>query len=449
MLDVHTNGCAGTGGSRKTEDDTRTISHEEADTLLLGDGAIDGVDIGKVIGGRDGVLAHNSAGIRCGIGAHLVHHGSSALLVHALEVPSAVVVASVLGPVLSDDVLDSNERLGRVGVDRCKDLQPGKDGPNAILFTDMIGTSSKTLLATDEGGVILSTIQGLGIHEVTKVLPTGGSFEEIKVQILGDKVNGTRGGHRASNALETTLSLEVGDGVGVRSDDGKGIRGGDKELSAEDHVAITIAIGGSSKGWDRSFNVNLVALLVKAHDGNELLGVCEVGIGVAAVEIILGSGIHAGALRLAKLVNEDGLRVGSVDSIHGVVDHGKIGTIEKSLDGRKVEDALQKVDVNLGGIDNLDGNLLGAISPSDGGAADGGDVDGGEVRAHLVSLDSGGIIVNLISELLGSWAAVLAVVFDTKVLLRSTGVVRGGEDESTEGLPSNVHFAAIQEATFR
>ena len=62
--------------------------------------------------------------------------------------------------------------------------------------------------------------------------------------------------------------------------------------------------------------------------------------------------------------------------MHGIVDHGKIGTIEKSLDGRKVKDALQKVDVNLGGIDNLDGDLLGAISPSDGGAADGGDVDG-------------------------------------------------------------------------
>mmetsp|Transcript_24172 Transcript_24172/g.52352 ORF Transcript_24172/g.52352 Transcript_24172/m.52352 type:complete len:343 (-) Transcript_24172:1740-2768(-) len=331
-------------------------------------------------------------------------------------------------------MLDGDKRLRSVTVDRGEDLQPSKDGPNAILLTDVVRTSTEALFSADEGSVILSSVKSLGIHQVTKVFPASGGLKQIKVEILGDEINGTGRRHRTSDTVEATLSTEVGDDIGVSGDDGQRIRRGNKELSTKDHVAITITIGSGAERGNGTVDTNLIALPVKAHDGDKFFGVRKVGIGVASIEVILGIGVHTGALGLAKLVNEDGLGVGSVDAVHGIVNHTEIRAVKESLNRGKVEDALKESNMRLCRINNLDGYLRRAIIASDGGATDGGNVDSREVLADVVPLHSGSILVDLIGQLLRSRTAILAVVLDTKIFLRSTGIVRSGEDEGTEGL---------------
>lgn len=74
----------------------------------------------------------------------------------------------------------------------------------------------------------------------------------------------------------------------IGNNDGKGIGRRDEELSSKNHVAVTVTVGSSAKRGDRTGYINLVPLAVKAHGSDEFLGVGEVGVSVAAVEIILG-----------------------------------------------------------------------------------------------------------------------------------------------------------------
>mmetsp|Transcript_3163 Transcript_3163/g.8938 ORF Transcript_3163/g.8938 Transcript_3163/m.8938 type:complete len:299 (+) Transcript_3163:155-1051(+) len=247
LLDVHTDGGTRSGRSGKAEDDSGSVLHQESDALVLGDGTVDRVDVGEVVGGLDGVLSDGLSAVGGRFGAHLFHHLRGGVLRGALKVPSAVVVASVLLPVLHDNVFDSDERRGGIGVDGGQDGQPGQDCPDAILFADVVGSGSEALLSADERGVVGATVQGLGVHEVSKVLPSGRRLEESEVHVLGDEVDGAAGWHGSGNSLQSSLVAEEWDDVGVRGDDSKRIRRADEEFGSQDHVAVTITVGGSTE----------------------------------------------------------------------------------------------------------------------------------------------------------------------------------------------------------
>ena len=76
---------------------------------------------------------------------------------------------------------------------------------------------------------------------------TGRDLEVFETLLLGNKINGRAGWHTPSQALNTAL-LEVRNRLGPVCNDGNGVTGGDERALSVDHVAITITIGGSTKG---------------------------------------------------------------------------------------------------------------------------------------------------------------------------------------------------------
>lgn len=77
--------------------------------------------------------------------------------------------------------------------------------------------------------------------------------------------------------------LEVWDGISIGCDHGHRIRGRDEKLLAQNHVPVTIAVGSSSK----------VGAVVTPADVNQLLGIGQVGVGVAAPKVLFGNAIPA------------------------------------------------------------------------------------------------------------------------------------------------------------
>ena len=131
---------------------------------------------------------------------------------------------------LLNDILNSDKRLGCISVVCGQDIQPGQYGPDAILLTDMVRSSSERFFTTDERSVVLTLKDTLRVHEVTEEFPACGSLEEVKVQVLGNKINGTTSRHGPGNSLEPALSAEEWDAVGVGNNNCKRIRWSDEEL---------------------------------------------------------------------------------------------------------------------------------------------------------------------------------------------------------------------------
>jgi len=119
--------------------------------------------------------------------------------------------------------------------------------------------------------------------------------------------------------------------------------------------------------------------------------------------------------------------------MHGVVDHGEVVTVQERLNGREVKHGLEKRDVDVGGTDNLDVNLHVASLIGDLDLPDLGNINGREGFGDIVGGDGLGVGKHVVGEKLLGGSAVLAVVFDTKVLVGSSGVVGGGENKGPKG----------------
>lgn len=338
-------------------------------------------------------LTVNGAADKVGIGNQLLQLADD--LVGALGVDVLVVVAgeegsSVLGPEVFLDLLNGGSNLGVLDANSGNDVQPRDNSPQTILLTDVVTTSAKALLSADG--------QLLGIKECTEELPASRDLVAVQALGLGNEVNSTAGGHRASKAVDAVL-LEVGDKLSVVSDDGKRIAGGDEGISTVDHIAVTITVGGSAEG-----NVGLVNGLDKG------LGIGEVGVGVAAVEVGAGHTVLNSASE-AELSFEDGLSVGASDTVESIKQDLEVGVGgEELLDEIEVEDVLKHVDIVGGAVDDL--NLKGAVGLS----AEGRNINIGDV-GNLVRGQGLGSLVDLIGNGLGGRATVGEVVLDAEIVL--------------------------------
>mmetsp|Transcript_11625 Transcript_11625/g.31998 ORF Transcript_11625/g.31998 Transcript_11625/m.31998 type:complete len:245 (-) Transcript_11625:1207-1941(-) len=152
-LEVHAHGGARDAGAREAEDKARARLENEADTLVLRDGAIDRVSVREHVGLGD-LHAVDGCADETGLCLdHGGHHLLGARLIDTLVVITGVVVAAVLGPVRLGDVGDADERLALVGVGGGEDLQPSEHSEHAILLAHVIATGAEGLLAADEGRV--------------------------------------------------------------------------------------------------------------------------------------------------------------------------------------------------------------------------------------------------------------------------------------------------------
>lgn len=412
LLEVQANGGAGRASAGETDNDAAARGEGGVQTLVGGDRAVK-IGVGEVAGASDGAvypgqfrsilkisywyfisrLTSNLAADEVGVGDEVLEDTND--LVGTLAVDILVVVTgeegtTVLGPEVLLDLLDGRSDARVLLADTSNDVQPGDDGPETILLTNVVASSAERLLTTD--GKLIS------IEEGAEELPAGGDLVAVQALLLGNQVDGAGGRHGAGQAVNTLL-LEVGDEVGVVGNDGQGVAGGDESVGAVDHVAVTITVGGSTEGD-----------VVLVNDLDEGVGVGQVGVGVAAVEVGAGDTVLGGALE-TKLLLEDGGSIRTSDTVQAVKEDLEIGVgLEELLDEVEIEDVLEHLDVVNSAIDDL--NLEGAV----GLGADGGDVDIGDV-GDLVGGEGLGGLVDLVGDGLGGGATVGKVVLDTEVVL--------------------------------
>mmetsp|Transcript_766 Transcript_766/g.1818 ORF Transcript_766/g.1818 Transcript_766/m.1818 type:complete len:234 (-) Transcript_766:1310-2011(-) len=182
LLQVQADGSPHDASARHTEHDARAISEDEADALVLGHAAIDGIVVLKHIcllelPGAEAVLRPLARHL-----SHACHHLVGTIKVHTLVVVPSVVVTAIGLPVILDDVGGGDEGLGGVRVLGSQDLEPCKHSPHAVLLADVVAASAEGLLAADEGRVLG------GVHEVAEELPARGGLEEGDVLSLAHKI---------------------------------------------------------------------------------------------------------------------------------------------------------------------------------------------------------------------------------------------------------------------
>ena len=197
----------------------------------------------------------------------------------------------------------------------------------------MVTSSTETLLTTDR--------ELLGVEESTEELPASGHLVAVETLSLSNKVDGTAGGHRSSEAIDTVL-LEVRDEVGVVSDDGQGVTRGDESVGAVDHVSVTIAVRSGTEGD-----------VVLVNNLDQRVSVGKVRIGVATVEVGARHTVLCGVAE-AKLLLEDSLSVRASDTVETVEEDLEVGVgREELLDEVEVEDVLEHGNVIGSAVDNL------------------------------------------------------------------------------------------------
>lgn len=395
LLNVQTDRGAAAASSRQTDDDAAAVVELDVQTLVLGHAAVQ-VGVGEVADVDDLAAGHGRANEGVLVVDLLRQRGDH--LVSAVAVDVLVVVPGEEGTAvgLPELVLDGSDAGGLAGLllgNASDDVEPGHDGPQAVLLTDVVAASTETLLTTD-GDLLV-------VEQVAEELPARGHLVALQALGLSHAVDGTGGGHGARQAVDTLL-LEVGDELGVVGNDGQTVTGGDEGVGAVDHVTVTVTITGSTE---------VDAILVNALD--ELVGVDQVGVGVATAKVGLGLAVHGAAGGQTQLVDEDVNTVGASDTVHAIEQHLEVLVgLEEIADEVEVEDLLHHGDVVGGGVDDL--NLDGAV----GLGADGGGVNIGDVNV-LVGGEGLGGFEDLVGDGFGGGGAIGKVVLDTEVVLRA------------------------------
>lgn len=336
LLNVQTDGSTTAASAGQTNDDAASVVEFDEDTLVLANAAIE-IGVREVIGLDD--LAAGDGGADESVllgGDELLHVGNH--LVGTLALAALVVVAGEEStPVDVPEVLLNGANAGSstsLLTDTGDDVEPCYHGPKTVLLADMVASCAETLLSAN--------VHLVGIEETAEELPTGGHLVALDALLLRDKVDSTRGGHASGKTVDALL-LEPGNELGVVSNDGQAVSGGDESVSTVDHVTVTITIAGSTE---------VDAVLVNCVD--ERFGVDKVGVGVVAAEVGLGHAV-LGAVGDAELFLEDVDTVVAGNTAQAVKEKLEVGVVlEKLLDQVEVEDVLEHFKVVLGRVDNLD-----------------------------------------------------------------------------------------------
>mmetsp|Transcript_82281 Transcript_82281/g.172295 ORF Transcript_82281/g.172295 Transcript_82281/m.172295 type:complete len:368 (-) Transcript_82281:103-1206(-) len=146
-----------------------------------------------------------------------------------------------------------------------------------------------------------------------------------------------------------------------------------------------------------------------------------------AAEVFLGHSVHEARLLGAQLLHEDALGIGALDAVHGIVDEREVLARNELLDCLEVEALAQELDMIVGAVEDVHSDAFHQV------AARRLDINVGEAAADLVFRDGLGAGEDGFGDLLWRRAAVLAIELDAEILVQAARVVRGREDEATEG----------------
>mmetsp|Transcript_138967 Transcript_138967/g.241652 ORF Transcript_138967/g.241652 Transcript_138967/m.241652 type:complete len:418 (+) Transcript_138967:557-1810(+) len=366
LLEVQAHGGTGHAGARQPEDDSRTIFEDEADTLVLGDTAINRINVFKdVVGLHLHATEILSDQLTRLVGHHL-HHLLGLRLVNTLVVVSGIVVTAIRFPVLVCNVLHGDNftcRFGLLG----QNLEPGKHSPHTILLAHVVGTSSERLFTANEGCVslLVREIVSAAVHQIAEEFPAGGHLEAIDTPLGSHDVQSTRGRHRTGATLQTILELR--NEVRISHDHSQRVRGRNEELGTENHVPVCVTISSCSERWNRLAGFDLQAFLVETHVSHQLDGVRQVGVGVAvpsgfgASEVWQGGAILDRSRCRPQLALQNPHGIGTLDATHAIIGHGEIWVGHQLLHAFKVEALLQHGQVVLDAVENLHGTTIGQL----------------------------------------------------------------------------------------
>jgi hypothetical protein len=218
LLNVQTDGGAAGTGTRQTDNDSAAVVELDVDTLVLADAAVK-VGVAEVVGLDDLAARDGGTDKFVLLGGDEFLHVSGHLLgtlgLTALVVVTGEESATVNLPEVLLDGLDAGG-LALLLTDTGNDVEPCDNGPETILLADVVGTSTERLLTTD--------VHLVGIEQTAEELPASGDLVALETLLLGDEVNGTRCRHGTGQTVDTLL-LEVGDQLGVVSNDGERVTG--------------------------------------------------------------------------------------------------------------------------------------------------------------------------------------------------------------------------------
>mmetsp|Transcript_2900 Transcript_2900/g.8904 ORF Transcript_2900/g.8904 Transcript_2900/m.8904 type:complete len:413 (-) Transcript_2900:552-1790(-) len=326
LLDVHSHRGARGTGTRQTEDESRTVREDESNALFRGDGTVNRVGVFKVVRVVQLVRAVLVPFFRF---ARFFAQGFNHLVARIGFAPFVIVsgeeVSAVRLPMRLGDFLDADEfpTFRDVLVSLGQNGQPRQDGPRSIFLSDVVRAGTERLLATNRALA--------GVHQVAKIFPSGWSFKALDVQLLSDSVQCGRSWHGSRDAFQARL--EVWDALlRVGGDNRDGIRRRDEKVVPQNHVTVTVAIGGGAK----------VRRVLGKHNFHKLFRVRQVWIRVTFVKVFQRRIVDARTRRCAQRVDQNRLRVRAGDGMHGVELHGKIFSLQQFANQVKVEDFFQQ-----------------------------------------------------------------------------------------------------------
>mmetsp|Transcript_15567 Transcript_15567/g.27930 ORF Transcript_15567/g.27930 Transcript_15567/m.27930 type:complete len:476 (-) Transcript_15567:417-1844(-) len=415
LLDVHAHSRPDRARAGQAEDGSGAVGHDEPDALLLRYRPVDRIRVLELAGLLELellVVFEDFEVFAFYLVPHALEQHIARLLRASLVVVAGVVVPSILGPVRLRHRLHADElALFGVFVGFGEDRQPGEDGPDAVLLADVVGACAERLFSAD--GEIS------GVHEVSEVFPAGGDFVEFDLFLSGHKVDGSTRRHGPGAALEPVL--EVRDAL-LRfvHDDRQRVGRRHEKLLAQNHVAVSVAVGCGAK-----LRHLLRSVFAEAHLVDEVVSVGEVRVRMAASEVLFRLAVQTDALSVhAEHFSEDFVSEGPSDAVHRVVYHAEVLAVGQFLHCCKVEDRSHFLAVLSNGVNYLDVHRSELVS-SDFGLV--------EVRCFLGDFVRFNLLANrkdFVGQKRHGWPTVGPVILDTEVLVDPSRVVRSGQDDS-------------------
>ena len=213
-----------------------------------------------------------------------------------------------------------------------QDVEPEQHRPQPVLLTNMIRSGAGAFLAADR--------HHAGIEQVAEEFPARGGFEARDAQRLGHKVGRGAGRHGTGNALQARGI--AGCQMGVGGQHRQRIRRGDEAVTADDQVAIAVAIRSCAE----------IRRIRRHHRFIQLVRVDKVGIGVMAAKILQRRAIAHSTLCKAQPALENLGRIRPGHRTHRVKSHGEAGR-DLAADRGEIEQAFHQRGIIGDRIDDL------------------------------------------------------------------------------------------------
>ena len=270
----------------------------------------------------------------------------------------------------------------------------------------MVGTGAKAFLAAERRLAV--------IQQRSEELPAGGSLPGGNAQLGRHPVGRRTSGHGPRDALQPLGIAGAESGIGRQHR--QGIRWRYIEVAAQDHIAVAIAIGGGAE----------IGRALAGQGLHQIMGMDQIGIGMAAAEILQRDAVHHRALGGAQAMLQDLHRIGAGDRVHGVEFHAE-PRLEGGPDGLEVEQAFHQLGIVGDRVEDLHHHLAQL------GLADLVQIQIGGLQ-DAVLVDHLGPGIDGLGDGLRRGAARRNIVLDAEILGGAAGIVAGRQDDAAEGL---------------